>query len=103
MGLVFHMPSLTELRAFPGMANPALREMLSRVFDLPVDAEEFGLAGVCAVGKPVAGRVASFLRGDSLCSAVGYICSTEVSALRWRMGDADAFVWGRRCAPLRHH
>lgn len=48
VGLAFHSPSLAELRAFPGMANPALREMLSRVFDLPVDEEEFGSAGVCA-------------------------------------------------------
>lgn len=48
VGLAFHAPSLAELRACPGMANPALREMLSRVYDLPADAEEFGSAGVCA-------------------------------------------------------
>ncbi|CAM9448131.1 unnamed protein product [Laminaria digitata] len=46
VGLAFHVPSLAELRAFPGMTNPSLRDMLSRVFDLPVDAEDFGSAGL---------------------------------------------------------
>ena len=59
MGLAYHVPSLAELRAFPGMTNPALRDMLSRVFDLPVDAvEELRAAGVCAcVCEPVARRM----------------------------------------------
>lgn len=74
VGLAFHVPSLAELRAFPGMTNPALRDMLSRVFDLPVDAEEFRAAGVCVyfcLCEPVAGRVCCVEFADRVCSAEG--------------------------------
>lgn len=53
------------------MTNPALREMLSQVFDLPVDAEEIEFAGVC-VCEPVTGRVAS-ISWVIACNAEGYI------------------------------
>lgn len=46
--LVFHMPSVADLRALPALRNPALRRMLGRVFDLPVDIEEAtALQGAC--------------------------------------------------------
>lgn len=38
VGLAFHVPSVTELRALP--LSPALRKTLAQVFDLPVDDAE---------------------------------------------------------------
>lgn len=37
VGLTFHVPSVAELRALPGLdATPALQTMLDQVFDFPV-------------------------------------------------------------------
>lgn len=44
--LAFHVPSLAEVQALPGMSNPALRDMLARVFDFPIDADEQRHTGV---------------------------------------------------------
>lgn len=35
VGLAFHVPSVREMQALPGVDNPALLGLLETVFDLP--------------------------------------------------------------------
>lgn len=44
VGLAFHVPSVRELQALPGLDNPALLALLETVFDLPA-GDSRGAAG----------------------------------------------------------